>query len=126
MKIYIAHSRGFDYQNDLYAPLRACADLPQAEIILPHESETHVNNTRDFYRELDLMIAEVSFPATGLGIELGWAADDRVPIHCVYRAGCEPSGSLYAVTDKFDEYSTSEELMVIITNIINKTKKDTK
>lgn len=118
MKIYFAHSRDLDYQNDLYAPLRACTSLPQSDIILPHEGKDHVNNTREFYRSLDLIIAEVSFPATGLGIELGWAADDKTPVYCLYRSGCKPSGSLHAVTDKFYEYSSKGEMIQLISDII--------
>lgn len=119
MNIYIAHSRDFDYQNELYAPLRASAVLPQNNLILPHETEHHTNNTREFYRSLDLVIAEVSYPATGLGIELGWAADDNVPIYCLHQKDHKPSGSLYAVSDKFYEYETSEELVEVVTSIIS-------
>lgn len=40
--------------------------------------------TKDIIKTCDLMIAEVSLPATGLGIELGWAKAFKVPILCMY------------------------------------------
>ncbi len=114
MKIYTAHSREFDYENELYQPIRSAEQLPQSDIILPHENDKASANGRDFYKQLDLVIAEVSYPATGLGIELGWAFDSGVPIVCIYQSGKHYSGSLYAVTKQFYEYHNSDELISII------------
>ncbi len=121
MKIYIAHSREYDYERELYAPIRSSNNLNQSEIILPHETPSS-NHTREFYAELDLIIAEVSYPATGLGIELGWAFDSKVPIVCIYQKDKHYSGSLHAITEHFYEYSNSAELIEIIQKIITDTK----
>lgn len=114
MKIYIAHSREFDYESELYRPIRQAATLSQSAIILPHEPGYNNHHDRDFYKTLDLIIAEVSYPATGLGIELGWAYDDKIPIVCVYKAGAKVSGALRAVANQFYEYSNDAELIGII------------
>lgn len=119
MKIYIAHSREFDYEKNLYQPIRAAKNLNQSEIILPHETASQGNNSREFYAELDLVIAEVSYPATGLGIELGWTFDSGVPIVCIYQKGRHYSGSLRAVSNRFYEYADSSELIKIIQDIVN-------
>lgn len=119
MKIYLAHSREFDYEKELYLPVRSDEALPQAEIILPHESGHDHAHGREFYAQLSLMIAEVSYPSTGLGIELGWAFDSEVPIVCIYRKGSHVSGSLRAVTDQFYEYASKTGLTQIIQNIIH-------
>ena len=116
--IYIAHSRDFDYENLLYKPIRSNKNLPQDEIILPHEPGHDNNHTREFYANLDLVIAEVSYSATGLGIELGWAFDSQVPIVCLYQSGKKYSGSLHAVTDQFYEYHNELELIKIIKKLI--------
>lgn len=112
--IYIAHSREFDFENQLYAPVRASKNLPQSSIVLPHEPGHDPNHGRQFYANLDLLIAEVSYPATGLGIELGWASDDNVPIVCLCQSGKKYSGSLRAVTDRFYEYHDLDEIVSII------------
>jgi len=119
--VYIAHSREFDFENQLYLPIRSVGQLPQSQIILPHEPSHGPNHGRDFYTHLDLVIAEVSYPATGLGLELGWAYDSNVPIVCLYQSGKKYSGSLHAVTDRFYEYHDSDELVSIIKSLCQET-----
>ncbi len=118
MRIYIGHSKTFDYKNELYLPIRNYDNLREYEIILPHEKSDTSSNTRAFYRNIDLFIVECSYPATGLGIELGWAYDDNKPIYCIYKKGMKIGGSLKTVTNNFYEYSNTEELLIIIENII--------
>lgn len=122
MKIYFAHSTAFDFRKEFYEPIRDDTNLPQNELILPHEDINHVNNSRDFYHTLDLVIAEVSYPSTGLGIELGWAKDDSTPVFCLYHRGGVFSGSLYAVSNQFFEYANQEEMLSIIERIVNEAK----
>ncbi len=116
MKIYIAHSREFDYENKLYKPIRNNFNRDD-EIILPHEN--NINNDRNYYKDIDLMIAEVSYPSTGLGIELGWAYDDNIPLYCIYNNEKSISSSINAITNNLYEYNNEEEMIEIIDNIIN-------
>lgn len=120
MKIYIGHSRGFDYEQELYLPLRNSDKLAQYNIILPHENNNSGANPREFYNNIDLFIAEVSYPATGLGIELGWASDAKVPIVAISQAQAQVSGSIKAVTSEFHTYKDDHELTELIQNIIQK------
>ena len=69
------------------------------------------------------MIAEVSYPATGLGIELGWADMHKCPIVCIYRSGQKTSGSLKVVTDKFIEYTDKQDMLEKITDTIDSFRK---
>lgn len=116
MKIYIGHSKIIDYENDLYKPIKE--KLSKYNIILPHEKGMDNYNGRDFYKSLDLFIAEVSAPATGLGIELGYADDDKIPIYCIYKKGTKYSGSLTTITTNFYEYENVNEMIKIIEEII--------
>ena len=120
MKIYLAHSREFDYQHDLYDPIRRNSNLNQSDLIFPHEQSDSKTSQHDrqFYKDLDLVIAEVSFPATGLGIELAWCADAKVPIVCISRRDAHVSGSLRAVCSDFYQYSDADELSRLVENII--------
>ena len=122
MKIYFAHSKTIDYQNLIYTPIKSDQISKTHEFILPHDEkpgESHKNNTRDFYKSLDLMLAEVSDPATGLGIELGWAFDDGTEIFAFYQAGTKPSGSIFAVTKNLIEYTDSADLLEKVREIIS-------
>lgn len=118
MKIYIGHSRDYDYQNKLYSPIRNDKELQKYEIILPHENNNSILYSKDFYSSIDLFIAEVSLPATGLGIELGFAKRDNTNIVCISNKDTKLSSSLKAVTDKFYTYSSNDELLIIIKQII--------
>ena len=117
MKIYIAHSRDFDYQNELYVPLKNSDLFKQHEFILPHDDDNYKHD-RDFYKEIDLVIAEVSYPSTGLGIELGFLYDDNKPICCIHRSNKKISSSINAVTENIYEYSNLDEIIEIVKGII--------
>jgi hypothetical protein len=74
MKIYVSHSTSFDFKEELYKPIRS-SDLNSIhEIILPHEDSNEQFKTLDLFKSggCKLIIAEVSYPSTGQGIELGW------------------------------------------------------
>ena len=110
MKIYFGHSKSFDFKRELYKPIRDSELDKKHEIIFPHETEEFINS-KNIIKDCDLIIAELSFPATGLGIELGWAEILKTPVLCVYKKGSKISGSLKVVTKDFIEYSDSEDLI---------------
>ncbi len=83
MGIYVVHSKSIDYINEIYKPIRNSEYLKQFDIVFPHEKDSNSYNDRSFYKDFDLVIAEVSEPGTGIGIELGWFYDDNVPIYCI-------------------------------------------
>jgi len=99
MKIYIPHSTSFDYKTELYAPVRSSAPNFRHEIVLPHEGAINPVDTREAIRGADLIIAEVSYPSTGMGIELGWADMMGKPVVAIYKTGCAPSAAVGIVTD---------------------------
>jgi hypothetical protein len=119
-KIYFGHSREFDFINELYQPIRNSHLNDKYEIIFPHENRDEPFNSKDQMFACDLMIAEVSYPATGLGVELGWADIYDVPIICVYKKGFHPPRSTQVITDKFLEYSDSKELVSGLEEMISK------
>ncbi len=119
MKIHILHTTSYDFKNDLYNPLRN-SDLNRLhKIFLPHETDTFIN-TKNLIKEADIVVAEVSFSSTGLGIELGWADSFGKPIICAYKRGAEVSKSLKTITEKFIEYSTPEELIAKLSEELKK------
>lgn len=111
MKIYVCHSKGFDFKNELYEPLKNSG--LNVEFIFPHENSSESFNSKELFEKhlCDLVLAEVSIPATGQGIELGWANVFNIPIVCFYKTGTIPAGSLRVITDKIIEYSDSNDLI---------------
>ena len=119
MRIYIGHSKKIDYINELYEPLKKETFFNEHELLLPHDQSEFSSNTREFYKTIDIFIAECSDAATGLGIELGWAYDDNKKIYCIYKKGKKISGSLKSVTNNFYEYNDLSEMVNIVKSIIN-------
>ena len=110
MKIYVTHSSSFDYKNELYKPLRQSDLNDLHEITLPHEDSSNQFNSKEYLKQCDLVLAEVSYPSVGQGIELGWANLYEVPIVCYYKRGSKYSGALNVVSKDFIEYSDAIEL----------------
>ena len=70
MKIYVSHASSYDYRGELYEPLKLA--LPDHELFLPHEKSNDVSQeARDIIEACDIVLAEVSYPSTGQGVELG-------------------------------------------------------
>lgn len=111
MKIYIGHSQEFNFKEELYLPIRESQLNSEHEILLPHEIHQEGNDfiTKDIIKTCDVMVAEVSFPATGLGIEIGWANAFERPIICIHRKGSKISSSLKVVCKNFIEYTNKKD-----------------
>jgi hypothetical protein len=70
MKVYASHSRSFDFKEAFYRPLQSIAEI---EWVFPHEASEKAYPVLDLMRSgtLNCIVAEVSYPSTGQGIELG-------------------------------------------------------
>ena len=120
MKIYVAHPTNLDYENNIYVPLKNDSFFAQHELILPHEAFDNIRNSRDDYKNVDLVIAECSQPSTGMGIELGWFYDENKPIFCFYQAGTKPSDALNTIAKTITEYNDEEDFINKVKETINK------
>lgn len=116
MTIYISHSRSFDYQSELYEILQNSSLAQKYNLIFPHQNSSEPYPIKDLIlnKKCDLVIAEVSFPATGQGIELGWADVAQIPIICISKKDHKIARSLKVISNKFIEYI---DLADIIGNI---------
>lgn len=121
MEIYVGHSSNIDYESGLYQPLKGSELDDKHNLVFPHEDSEELFDSKTFLREeCDLMIAEVSEPSTGLGIELGWADLYDVPVICIHREDSDPSGSLSAVTDTVVSYRETEDLVETVAELTDK------
>lgn len=119
MKIYVAHSSSFDFKKDLYEPIRNSELNNKHEITLPHENSDSQFNSKDYLPNCDLVIAEVSYASTGMGIELGWADVFKKRIICIHKSGFKLSNSLKIVSNEFIEYDSSEDLVEKLKKILS-------
>jgi hypothetical protein len=118
-RIYVTHSTGFDYRSELYSVLRNSALNEKYDLILPHEKGEKVANSKKVIASSNLVIAEVSHPSTGQGIELGWADSADVPILCIYMFGKNVSQSLRTITNRFISYKTDRDMLEKVSKAVN-------
>jgi nucleoside 2-deoxyribosyltransferase len=113
MHIYVSHSTGFDFRTELYAILKHSKLGQDHHLILPHEASDFLYNTKELFakKECDIVLAEVSYPSTGQGIELGWANMLGIRIVCISKKGAKVSSSLQTVTREFLEYEDSDDML---------------
>ncbi|WKZ27480.1 MAG: hypothetical protein QY330_02950 [Candidatus Dojkabacteria bacterium] len=123
MKIYFAHSTAFDYQEEYYNPIHSASWSKDFELVFPHEHNAGLYDSQGEMRSFDLVVAEVSYPSIGLGIELGWANSIGIPILCIYKKGTKYSSSLHAVTDNFIDYQNREDMVQNLGIYLNSIKK---
>lgn len=119
MKIYISHSSEYDYINKIYNPIKNSSLSKSNTFYLPHEDKNNVIDSKDLIKNSDLVIAEVSLPSTGQGIELGWANYSKTPIVCIYEKGSKISSSLKFITKNFIEYENSNDIIEKISGFIS-------
>ena len=122
MKIYISHSSKYDYTSKIYNPIKNSNLIKSNIVFLPREDKNKIVNTKDIISNCDLVIAEVSSPTIGQGIELGWADYAKIPIVCIYEKETRISTSLKFITNYFIEYEDINDMINKVSNFIKKIK----
>lgn len=118
--VYFGHARSFDYEKEWYEPIRNLVLESETEVLLPHDAEGESRSTKELFEKgCDLFVAEVSYPSTGLGMELGYADVFHVPIVCFFKQGVRISNSLKRVTENFIEYSDTSDLQKKLQKIMS-------
>ncbi|MBI2573187.1 hypothetical protein HYV86_04980 [Candidatus Woesearchaeota archaeon] len=126
MKIYVSHSRSFNFLEEWYLPLRKTL-AEKHELILPHQEGKRELNSKQTIKTSDLILAEVTYPSTGMGIELGWADYCNIPIIVFYKKGKNPSPSIFELNKiKIREYNSQEELQKELQEEVEKIKQSKK
>lgn len=119
MKIYVSHSTNFDFKKELYTPLKKI--ISPSLLILPHEKNHKPTFTKDIFaqKKCSFILAEVSYPSTGQGIELGWASLVDIPIVCIYKKTAAISSSLQLITSRYIPYKHISDIHDEVLQIIN-------
>ena len=114
-KVYVSHSSGFDFRNELYRPLKK---LKGFELIFPHESSC--KSTKEIIKNCDALVAEVSKPSHGVGIEVGWADSFRIPVIFIFKKGSKTSPSLKIISNRFVEYDKIENILDKLADVLQR------
>lgn len=116
MIIQIWHARNSFFQDELYWPIKLSSFFSEHTWVFPHDSGDI--NSRESIKSIDLFIAEVTTPAIGLWIELGFASAYGKKILCLSKKWVKISSSLSRITKDFIEYNAKEELIEKIGNFL--------
>lgn len=111
MRIYVSHSRIFDFKKDLYDVIER-AQLNHA-FIFPHKDSEESFNSKELFQnhECDMVLADGSYQATGQGIELGWANILGIKIVTIYKKGSHLSHSLKNISEEVIEFTDPDDLI---------------
>lgn len=121
MRIFFSHSKSesFDYREYLYEPLKASPLAKEHTLVFPHDmSYSEPHSTKAEILRAGLIIAEVSYPSTSSGIELGWANDYDKKIFCLYLDGRNYEQRISMLTRNIESYSGPAELVKKIERFI--------
>ena len=111
MKIIVTHASSFDFEKELYVPLKKAVEGTGHEFIFPHVWHEQKKSTKEFLKDASLVIGEVSHPSTGQGIELGWADTLNIPILFLRRQGAKSSSALKYLRGEYIDYTDSNDLV---------------
>lgn len=118
MIIQIGHSREYDYITELYEPIKGSSIYQDHTFVLPHDNNTWWVNSKGTLKHTDIFLAEVSYPATGLGIELWFAHLYWTRIICFSKENVQISWSLKYISNEFFTYTDSKDLINKMSSII--------
>lgn len=119
MKIYVGHSKSLAFKKDLYPVFHELGKELGHTFILPHENSDKAYPSKTILPTCDLMIADVSLPALGLGIEIGWANMMEVPIVFIHQKENEFSKSIQEVSTTILSYESPVELRQIVKELLS-------
>jgi hypothetical protein len=118
--IYFIHSTGFDFKAEYYSPIRESRLSKRHKLIFPHDTSHKPFASRELFKsgKCDLVVAEVSFPSTGGGIEIGWAHAFNIPILMVAREDSNTPDSLGNLGLSFLRYGSKEDLALKVNQAV--------
>ncbi len=117
MNIFISHPSSSSFLKELYEPLKNCPLIQEHSFYFPYDLG-YEKATRAVVEQQDLLVAEVSLPSTGQGIELGWATAKGIPVACFYKKGSTPSGALPYITQDIFAYTDTADFVTQLTHYL--------
>lgn len=119
MKIYVAHATALDYQQIIYQPLKNSDLYSSHDFIFPHETSVIAQDSRAAIAACDLVLAEVSLPSTGLGIELGWADVMNKTIILLHQETAKLSSALNIISSSVISYNHAAQMIEKLTQYLD-------
>jgi hypothetical protein len=116
-KVYVAHSKKIDYNNELYLPITNSELMSNYDFIFPHNT-TETFYSKEIIKTCEYMVAEISKGSMGLGIEIGWADILNIPIIFVHRENVQIPEYFKNISNNIILYKDYLELPTILSKIL--------
>ncbi len=98
-----------------------CSLNKKHDIYYLYEVTTTPGSTKEIIKNCDLVLAEASFPSTGMGIELGWADAFDKSIISIYKSE-KPASSFLTVLGPVIKYTDDSDITSVVQEAINQFK----
>lgn len=108
--VYVGHSNSYDFKKELYSPIVESSLTSKYNFKFPHENSKELFNSKEFLKKCDYMIAEITYPSLGLGIEIGWADIYGIEIIFLLKKGMKKPNSISAINGHVIEYENELDL----------------
>jgi len=66
-KIYLAHSSKYDFQSELYQPIKQSSLMNDYDFVFLLDTPNFLPNTKELIKSYDAVVAEIGYPTTGGG-----------------------------------------------------------
>lgn len=110
-KIYLAHSSKYDYQANLYQPIKSSNLNNEYEFTYLLDQPIFLPNTKETIKSFDAVVAEIGYPSTGAGIEIGWADAFRVPLVLIHSSEYQPATYYKELTEYIIAYNSNADMI---------------
>jgi len=118
MKIYLSHSKNQDFLNELYNPIINSKLTEKNEFIFPHDKVWEDVDTKEIIRQSDVLLVEVSYPAFGVGIEIGRAEAAKLRIIAIKKTSKKLNSSVSKITNEIVSYTDEKDLIKQLEKIL--------
>ncbi len=115
--IYVAHYTKYDFQRELYEPLKKITNY---KFIFPHDKSLVSESSKNKIKKCDVILAEVSYPSTAIGIEIGWADSFKKPVIYLHKKNSKISKSLNIISKNFFAYKDLNKEYKKLNTLLNK------
>ena len=107
--VFVAHSKTFNYRDELYNPLKNSLLSKRMNFIFPYDE--NANYSENILPEYKYMIVEVSAPSIRLGMEIERARSNGIEIICIFKRGYNPELCLKEISKTLIQYDDTDDML---------------
>ena len=76
------------------------------------DQSNYLPNTKELIKSYDAVVAEISYPSIGTGIEIGWADAFRVPLILIHKEDFRPAPYYNDLSKDIIKYVSTKDMLI--------------